>query len=139
MKKHVFIMKVFAYIAILQGCSLYEDAKQTTALAKEFEMEGKAVSKRIETINKNAKEVDYRDGISDLEARALVEKHLLDTVPQWLGWEIKIQDNVDSWNATCTFAGTIKMLIVSKQNGTIYEEYDKNLERFLLKYNEPQH
>jgi hypothetical protein len=103
---------------IFSGCHFARDADQVTGMAKEFAEEGRMTAKQIEAIKSNAKAVDYSDGINVQEAHALVEKALLDTYPEFLGWNITISDNGATWRASCKIIDT-KTFEVDKKSGIV--------------------
>ena len=115
-------LRIFTLIVLgncLHACSFYKNAEQTTASEREFEVEGKMVHSEKAAIKKRVQEIDYANGIDELEAKAVVEKYLLDLYPQWLGWQIKMQDSGNIWKSTCRFAGTSKVLNIDKKNGFV--------------------
>ncbi len=122
---------IFITCSIFSGCHFVRDAKQVTYLAKAFEEEGRMTKTQIDIINTRAKAVNYSDGINEAEARALAEKFLLDTYPQFLGWDINISDNQDSWRAICKFVET-KFFNIDKESGFILPIFGNNQNQFLL-------
>jgi hypothetical protein len=116
---------------IFSGCHFAKDAGQVTGMAKEFAEEGRMTAKQIEAIKSNAKAVDYSDGVNEQEARALVEKALLDTYPEFLGWNITINDNGTAWRASCKIIDT-KTFEVDKKSGIVMPIFEPNQQPFHL-------
>ena len=103
----------------ISACNFYRDAGQTTAMAKNFEEEGRLVASEINAIRQRAARVDYSNGVDEAEAQSLAEKYLLDIYPQWLGWQINTQDSGNTWKILCRFAGTVEKMSVDKKTGFI--------------------
>jgi hypothetical protein len=108
---------------IFSGCHFARDAGQVTGMAKEFAEEGRMIEKQIEVIKSNARAVNYSDGINQQEAHALVEKALLDTYPEFLGWNITINDNATTWRASCKIIDT-KTFEVDKKSGIVLPVFE---------------
>ena len=112
-------VSVIIFSICISACSLYKDAGQITAMAKNFEEEGKMVVGEINAIKERASRVNYSNGVDEPEARALAEKYLLDIYPQWLGWQINVEDTGNTWNLVCKFVGAVEKMKLDKKTGFI--------------------